>query len=75
MEVVLPQKLEDCMAELVQTIGYKDCNEVIVEALREHQLHRRGMAVVMTPELERMLDEGMENLEAAKTTGELHRHP
>ncbi len=29
------------------------------------------MEVVMTPELERLLDEGLENLETAKTTGEL----
>jgi hypothetical protein len=29
--------------------------------------------VVMTPELERLLDEGLENLEQAKTTDELRR--
>jgi hypothetical protein len=28
---------------------------------------------VMTPELERLLDEGLENLEQAKTTDELRR--
>ncbi len=30
-------------------------------------------AVVMTPELERLLDEGLENLEQSKTTDELRR--
>jgi hypothetical protein len=30
-----------------------------------------GKKVVMTPELERLLDEGLENLEQAKTTDEL----
>lgn len=74
MEVVLPRNLEDYVAELVQTSGYKGRDEVIAEALREHQRRRQGMEVVMTPELERMLDEGLENLETAKTTGELRRH-
>ena len=32
-----------------------------------------GMEVVMTPELERLLDEGLENLEQSKTTDELRR--
>ena len=31
--------------------------------------------VVMTPELEVLLDEGMESLERAKTTNELRRRP
>jgi hypothetical protein len=31
------------------------------------------MDVVMTPELERLLDEGLENLDRAKTTDELRR--
>jgi len=31
------------------------------------------MEVVMTPELERLLDEGLENLEQARTTDELRR--
>ena len=30
-------------------------------------------AVVMTPELERLLDEGLENLDQSKTTDELRR--
>ncbi len=32
-----------------------------------------GMEVVMSPQLERLLDEGSENLELAKTTDEIRR--
>ena len=39
------------------------------ESLAEHH----PMKVLMTPELERLLDEGSENLDQAKTTDEL-RH-
>lgn len=73
MNVVLPRNLENYVAELVQTSGYKGSDEVVSEALREHQSRRQGMEVVMTPELERQLDEGLENLEQAKTTDELRR--
>lgn len=73
MNVALPRNLEDYVAELVQTSGYKGSDEVVSEALREHQSRRQGMEVVMTPELERLLDEGLENLEQAKTTDELRR--
>ncbi|HAO78528.1 MAG TPA: hypothetical protein DCQ92_06035 [Verrucomicrobia subdivision 3 bacterium] len=73
MNVVLPQNLESYVDELVQTSGYKGSDEVVSEALREHQSRRQGMEVVMTPELERQLDEGLENLEQAKTTDELRR--
>jgi Arc/MetJ-type ribon-helix-helix transcriptional regulator len=73
MNVVLPRNLESYVAELVQTSGYKGSDEVVSEALREHQSRRQGMEVVMTPELERQLDEGLENLEQAKTTDELRR--
>jgi hypothetical protein len=41
--------------------------------LREHQLRHQGMSVTMTPELERLLDDGLENLEHAKTTDGLRR--
>jgi Arc/MetJ-type ribon-helix-helix transcriptional regulator len=71
MNVVLPRNLENYVAELVQTSGYKGSDEVVSEALREHQFRRQGMEVVMTPELERLLDEGLENLEQAKTTDDL----
>ena len=70
MNVALPQNLEEYVAELVQTSGYKGSDEVVSEALREHQSRRQ---VRMTPELERLLDEGLENLEQAKTTDELRR--
>jgi Arc/MetJ-type ribon-helix-helix transcriptional regulator len=73
MNVVLPSNLESYVTELVQTSGYKGSDEVVSEALREHQSRRQGMEVVMTPELERLLDEGLENLEQSKTTDELRR--
>jgi Arc/MetJ-type ribon-helix-helix transcriptional regulator len=73
MNVVLPRNLESYVTELVQTSGYKGSDEVVSEALREHQSRRQGMEVTMTPELERLLDEGLENLEQSKTTDELRR--
>ena len=73
MNVVLPRNLEDYVAELVQTSGYKGSDEVLSEALREHQARRQGMEVVMTPELERLLNEGLENLDQARTTDALRR--
>ena len=73
MNVVLPRNLENYVTELVQTSGYKGSDEVVSEALREHQSRRQGMEVVMTPALERLLDEGLENLEQSKTTDELRR--
>jgi putative addiction module CopG family antidote len=75
MNVVLPSNLEDYVAELVQTSGYKGADEVVSEALREHRSRRQGMEVVMTPELERLLNEGLENLEQSKTTDKLSRRP
>jgi Arc/MetJ-type ribon-helix-helix transcriptional regulator len=71
MNIVLPRNLEEYLAELVQTRGYSGPDEVILEALREHQSRREGVDVVMTPQLERLLDEGLENSEQAKTTDEL----
>ena len=73
MNIALPRSLEDYVAELVQTSGYKGSDEVVSEALREHQSRRQGTEVVMTPELERLLDEGLENLGQSKTTDELRR--
>jgi putative addiction module CopG family antidote len=70
MNVALPRNLENYVAELVQTSGYKGSDEVVSEALREHQSRRQ---ILMTPELERLLDEGLKNLEQAKTTDELRR--
>lgn len=73
MNVVLPRSLEDYVAGLVQTSGYAGADEVISEALREHQSRHQGIEVVMTPELERLLDEGLENFAKSKTTDELRR--
>jgi len=73
MNVALPRDLEDYIAELVQTSGYKGSDEVLLEALSEHQARRRGVEVVMTPELERLLDEGLEDLDQARTTEDLRR--
>ena len=73
MNVVLPKTLEDYVAELVQASGYQGPDEVVSEALREHQARREGRVVVMTPELEQLLDEGLQNLDQARTTDELRR--
>ena len=73
MNIALPRTLEDYVAELVQSGGYMKSDEVVLEALREHQARRQGIEVVMTPELERLLDEGLEHLDQAKTTDELRR--
>lgn len=70
MNVVLPPQLEEYVSELVQTSGYKAPDEVVAEALREHRSRRQ---VRTTPELERLLDEGLENFDQAKTTDELRR--
>ena len=71
MNVRLPQNLEDYVKSLVETGDYTEDSEVVLEALREHQDRRQGMEVVMTPQLARLLNEGMENLDCAKTTDEL----
>ena len=73
MNVALPRNLEDYIAELVQTSGYQGTDEVVQEALSEHQARRRGGEVLMTPELERLLDEGQANLDQSLTTDELRR--
>ena len=73
MNVVLPANLADYVEELVQSSGYRGADEVLAEALREHQSRRQGMEIVMTPELERLLDEGLENLGQSKTTEELRQ--
>jgi Arc/MetJ-type ribon-helix-helix transcriptional regulator len=73
MNIALPRDLETYIAELIKTSGYKGSDEVVLEALSEHQARRRGTEVVMTPELEQLLDEGLENLNQARTTDELRR--
>jgi Arc/MetJ-type ribon-helix-helix transcriptional regulator len=73
MKIALPDSLEDYVNSLVRTSGYAQPSEVIAEALREHQTRRDGVELVMTPELGRLLDAGLENLAQAKTTAELRR--
>jgi putative addiction module CopG family antidote len=73
MNVVLPPTLEEYIASLIKTGVYAKSDEVVADALREHQRRRQGLEVVMTPELERLLDEGLENLDQARTTDELRR--
>lgn len=65
MNVILPRNIEDYVTELVQTGSYNGPGEVVSEALREHQDRRQGREVMMTPELEKLLDEGLENLSRA----------
>ena len=71
MNIVLPPGLEDYLTELIKTRGYNGPDEVISEALREHQLRHEKLDVVMTPELEGLLDKGLENLESSRTTDDL----
>ena len=73
MNVALPRNVADYDADLVQTNGYKGSDEVVQEALSEHQARRRGLEVLMMPELEQLLDEGLEDLDQARTTEDLRR--
>jgi Arc/MetJ-type ribon-helix-helix transcriptional regulator len=73
MNVTLPADLERYVESLVTSGGYAGRNQVIEEALREHRVSRPSFTVVMTPALERLLDEGMEDLDQAKTTDELRQ--
>ena len=49
MNIALPRSLEDYVAELVETSGYQGSDEVVREALSEHQARRRGREAVMAP--------------------------
>jgi len=73
MNVVLPPDLESYVESLVRRGAYAASSDVIAEALRQHQVNRPGFQVVMTPELERMLDEGAEDLGQASTTEQLRQ--
>ena len=73
MNVALPPDLENYVKSLIGSGSYAGSDEVIEEALRQHQVNRLGCEVVMTPELERLLDEGMEDADEAKTTEDLRR--
>lgn len=71
MNVKLPLDLEQYVESLVRTGVYAESSDVVQEALRQHQVNRPSFEVVMAPDLERLLDEGMEDLDAAMTTDEL----
>ena len=73
MNISLPYQLEDYIKDLLEKGGYSRTEEVIEEALREHQARRMGREVAMTPELERLLDDGLQDLNQARTTDELRR--
>ena len=73
MHIALPNNLEEYVNSHVQTSGYAQPADVIAEALREHRTRRDGVEIVMTPQLEGLLDAGLENLAQAKTTAELRR--
>ena len=75
MNVKLPADLEQYVESLVRTGTYARCDDIIQEALRQHQVNRPGFQVVMTPDLEKALDEGMDDFQQAKTTEELRRRP
>ena len=71
MNVHLPEDLEKYVESLVRTGDYPGYSDVIQEALRQHQVSRPSFGIAMTPELEKMLDDGMEDLDHAKTTEEI----
>jgi putative addiction module CopG family antidote len=73
MDVVLPADLEKYVESLVQKGRYTASSDVIAEALRQHQVSQPGFEIVMTPELEKLLDDGMEDLEQASTTEQLRQ--
>jgi Arc/MetJ-type ribon-helix-helix transcriptional regulator len=73
VNVALPPDLEDYVKSLIGSGSYAGSAQVIEEALRQHQVNRLGYEVVMTAELERLLDEGMEDPDEAKTTEELRQ--
>lgn len=73
MNVSLPKDLADYVESLVRGGDYSGTNDVIQEALRQHKVNRPCFEVVMTPGLERLLDEGLQDWEHAKTTEEIRR--
>jgi Arc/MetJ-type ribon-helix-helix transcriptional regulator len=73
MDVVLPSDWAKYVDTLVEKEEFSNSSEVIAEALRQFRVSRPAYSVVMTPALERLLDEGMEDLDEAATTDELRR--
>jgi len=73
MNVLLPPDLEEYVESLVKNGEYPASNDVIADALRQHQVSNRATKIPMTPELEKLLDEGMEDPDQAVTTDQLRR--
>jgi putative addiction module CopG family antidote len=73
MNVALPPDLEKHVESLVNKGHYPESSAVIEEALRQHQVGQTALKVTMTHELERLLDEGMKDLDSVRTTEELRR--
>jgi Arc/MetJ-type ribon-helix-helix transcriptional regulator len=71
MNVLLPADLEQYVESLVRTGKYPASSDVIAEALRQHKVARPAVQIVMTPELERALDEAMEEKTEPLTTDQL----
>jgi len=62
MNVHLPDDLEKYVEDFVQTGHYPAYSDVIQEASRQHQVSRPDFGIVMTPELEKLLDGGWKTL-------------
>lgn len=73
MNISLPSNLEAYVKNLVKSGDYAGYSDVIQDALRLHKASRSAYEIVMTAELEKLLDDGMEDLDQAKTTSELRR--
>ena len=71
MSIALPQQFESYIQKLLETGDYSRPEEVILEALQEHRARREDLQLTMTPELERLLDEGLNDWEHAVTTEDL----
>ena len=71
MNVLLPADLEQYVESLVRSGGYRGSSDVIAEALRQHKVARPAVQIVMTPELERALDEAMEDTTEPLSTDQL----
>jgi putative addiction module CopG family antidote len=73
MSIALPQQLESYIQKLIETGAYLRPEDVIFEALQEHRARHEDSRLTMTPELERLLDEGLDDWENAVSTDDLRR--
>jgi len=73
MNVILPAELQAYVDSLVRQGEYAGSSEVIQAALLQHRVNRPAAKVIVTPALEKLLDEGMEDLDQAVTTEQLRR--